>query len=137
MECVNLKNNAIKILGIQFSYNRSLENDENYRRYIIKIEKSFKLRRMQQLTIEGKILVFKTLATSKVEHLAFVKDLPSSTIAQLEKVQKQFIWKNRDPKLKHTTFCNKYEQGGLMLGCGRVILLCFQFFSSICCYFPY
>ena len=34
MECVNLKNNAIKILGIHFSYNRRLENDENYRRYI-------------------------------------------------------------------------------------------------------
>ena len=34
MECVNLKNNPIKILGIHFSYNRRLENDENYRRYI-------------------------------------------------------------------------------------------------------
>ena len=39
MECVNLKNDTIKIVGIHFSYNRSLENDENYRRYIIKIEK--------------------------------------------------------------------------------------------------
>ena len=39
MECVNLKSNTIKILEIHFSYNRSLENDENYRRYIIKIEK--------------------------------------------------------------------------------------------------
>ena len=61
IECVNLKNNTIKILGIHFSYNRSLENDENYRRYI-KFEKLLKLWRMQQLTIEGKILVFKTLA---------------------------------------------------------------------------
>ena len=29
MKCVNLKNNTIKILGIDFSYNKSLENDEN------------------------------------------------------------------------------------------------------------
>ena len=29
MECVNLKNNTIKILGFHFSYNRSLQNDEN------------------------------------------------------------------------------------------------------------
>ena len=43
MECVNLKNNTIKILGIHFSYNKSLENDENYKRYIIKIEKLLKL----------------------------------------------------------------------------------------------
>ena len=112
IECVNLKNNTIKILGIHFSYNRSLENDENYRRYI-KFEKLLKLWRMQQLTIEGKILVFKTLAISKVVDIALVKDVPSSRIAQLEKIQKQFIWKNGNPKLKHTTLCNRYEQGGL------------------------
>ena len=111
MECVNLKNNTIKILGIHFSYYRSLENDENYRRYITKIEKLLKLWRMRQLTSEGKILVFKTLAISKVVHLALVKDVPSSTIAQLEKMQKQFIWKIGNPKLKHTALCNEYEQG--------------------------
>ena len=43
MECVNLKHNTIKILGIHFLYNKSLENDENYKRYIIKIEKLLKL----------------------------------------------------------------------------------------------
>ena len=87
MECVNLKNNTIKILGIHFSYNKSLENDENYRRYIIKIEKLLKLWRMRQLTIENKILIFKTLAISKVVHLALVKDVPYCTITQLEKIQ--------------------------------------------------
>ena len=113
MECVNLKNNTIKILGIHFSYNRRLENDENYRRYIIKIEKLLTLWKMRQLTIVGKILIFKTLTISKIVHLALVKDVPSSTIAQLEKTQKQFIWKNGNPVLKHTTLCNEYEQGGL------------------------
>ena len=89
------KNNTIKILGINFSYDRSLENNENYRRCIIKIEKLLKLWRMRQLTIEVKILVFKTLAISKVVHLALVKDVPSRSIAQLEKIQKQFTWKKR------------------------------------------
>ena len=88
MKCVNLKNNTIKILGIHFSYNKSLENDENYRRYIIKIEKLLKLWRMRQLKIEGKILIFKTLAISKVVDLALVK-------------------------LKQTALCNEYEQGGI------------------------
>ena len=55
MEFVTLKNNTFKTLGIHFSYNKGLENDENYRRYIIKIEKLLKLWRMRQLTIEGKI----------------------------------------------------------------------------------
>ena len=39
MECLNLKTNAIKVLGIHFSYNRRVENDENYREGIIKIKK--------------------------------------------------------------------------------------------------
>ena len=113
MKCVNVKNNTIKILGIHFSYNRSLENGENYRRYIIKIGKLLKLWRMWHLTIEGKTLIFKTLAVSKVIHIGLVKGVSSSTIAQLEKIQKQFIWKKGNPKLKHTTLYNKYEQGGL------------------------
>ena len=48
-----------------------------------------KLWRIRQLTIEGKILIFETLAIPKVVHVALVKDVSSSTIAQLEKIQKQ------------------------------------------------
>ena len=67
------------------------------------------------MTIECKILIFKNLAISKIVHLALVKDITSSTIAQLEKIQKQFIWKNENPKFKHTTLCNEYEEGGLKI----------------------
>ena len=91
MERVNLKNSTIKILGIHFLYSKRLVNDENYKRYIIKFETLLKLWRMRQLTIEGKILIFKTLAISKIVHLTLMRDVPSSPIAQLEKIQKQFI----------------------------------------------
>ena len=30
----------------------------------------------------------------------------------LKKTEKQFIWKNGNPKLKHTTLYNEYEEGG-------------------------
>ena len=81
MECVNLKTNTFKILGIYFSYNGNLKNDDSIRKYIIKIERFFKFWRMRQLTIEGKIVIFKTLAKSKVVHIALVKNGPSSAIA--------------------------------------------------------
>ena len=55
---------------------------------------------MWQLTLEAKILFFKTLAISKIVHPALVKDVPSNAIAQLVKIQKQLIWKNGSPKLK-------------------------------------
>ena len=63
--------------------------------------------------IEGKILIFETLAISKVVHLALVKEVPSSTIAQLEKkIQKQFIWKFEIPNwniLLSVTSMNKED----------------------------
>ena len=62
MELINLKTNRTKILGTHFSCNRRQENDENYRKYIITIEKLSKFWRIMQLTIEGKILIFKTSA---------------------------------------------------------------------------
>ena len=61
---------------------------------------------MQQITIEGKILIFKTLAISKVVYL-FVYQYQ---IAQSEKIQKYFTWKNVNLKLKHTNLYNEYEK---------------------------
>ena len=113
MECVNLKTNTIKILGSHFSYNRRVLNDENYKKYIGKIEKLLKWWRMLQLTIEDKILIFRTLAISKILYLPLVKDVPSSTIGRLDKIQKKFNWKNGNPELKQTTLCNEYKKGGL------------------------
>ena len=48
---------------------------------------------MRQLTIEVKNLIFKILAISKVVHLALVKDVPSNTIAQLEKYKNNLFGK--------------------------------------------
>ena len=30
MECIDLTKNSVKILGIHFSYNRKIENEENF-----------------------------------------------------------------------------------------------------------
>lgn len=61
---------------------------------------------MQQLVIEGKILIFKILAISKIVHLSLVTEMQSSKSAQLDKIQKEFIWRDGNPKLKHATVCN-------------------------------
>ena len=54
----------------------------------MKTEKLLKLWRMGQVATEGRVLVFKSLAISIVVHLALVRDVPFSTISQLEKIQK-------------------------------------------------
>ena len=67
----------------------------------------------RNLTIEGRIVVFKSLAISKLIHLALVTEIPTSTINLLTKVQMEFIWKRKNPKIKNSPLCNDYEYGEL------------------------
>ena len=110
MRCVNLYEYTIKILGIHYSYNKQLENDKNFKNYIAKIENVLKLWRARNLSFEGK---FKSLALSKIIHLALVKTIPPSTIGQLNKTQKNFIWKGLNSKIKNSTINNSYKNGRL------------------------
>ena len=67
------------------------------------------------MTLKGKVTVFKALAISKIVHLVLITNIPTSTIKELNKIQKEFIWKNKNPKIKHTTLCNNYDNGGLKI----------------------
>ena len=92
MECIDLTKNSVKILGIHFSYNRKIENEENFVKFVKKIENVLKVWRTRNLTVQGKITIFKTLAISKVIHLALVTNVPRVIIVQLNEIQKDFIW---------------------------------------------
>ena len=48
-----------------------------------------------------------------VVHPALVKVIPNSIILELDKIQKHFIRKNSNPKIKQDTLCKDYESGGL------------------------
>ena len=88
MRCIDLVSNIVKILGIYYSYNEKLEIQENFKRHFIKIQKNLRIWRMRDLSIPGKITVFKTLAISKIVHLALVKTIPNSIIQELGKIKK-------------------------------------------------
>ena len=113
MKCVDLNVETVKILGVDFSYNKNLEQDKKFSDHIIKIENILKVWRMRQLTLEGRITVFKSLAISKVIHLLMITKLHNNTIDIMYKIQKNFIWQGKKAKIKHSTLCNGYENGGL------------------------
>ena len=81
--------------------------------HIVKIQNILKLWKLRNLTIEGRIVVFKSLAISKLIHLALVTEIPTTTINLLTKIQMEFIWKKKKWKIKNSTLCNGYEYGGL------------------------
>ena len=79
MECIDLMFNEIKISGVYYSNDKKFKNQESFRNLVLKIEKLWRIR---NLSITGKITVFKTLAISKIVHLALVNIIPNSIILE-------------------------------------------------------
>ena len=67
---------------------------------------------MKKVTIEGKVLVFHTLAISKIAHPSIITTVPHLIINQLNNIQKSFIWDTKIPKIKHSTLSNSYKDSG-------------------------
>ena len=80
---------------------------------IANIQCVLKLWKLRKLTLEGNILILKTLVLSKIVFQAFVTPIPNYVVIELEKIQKSFLWANSVSKIKHDTLCNDYKDGRL------------------------
>ena len=105
--------NAIKIIGVYYLHDENFEKQKNFINLVLKIEKLIRLWRMWNLSITGTITVLKTPAVSTIVRFALVKVIPNSVILELDKIKKDFIWKNSNPKIKQDLICKDYENGGL------------------------
>ena len=65
------------------------------------------------LSLEGRIIIFNTLAISKIVYLAFLTVIPNSLIEELHKIQNPLTWHSPGPEISHKTLCNSFENGGL------------------------
>ena len=68
---------------------------------------------MRKLTLEGKIVIFKTITISKIVSKSFITTVPKHIVNELKKIQKAYFWNNSSPKIKHETLRNDYKAGGL------------------------
>ena len=59
----------------------------NFQSHIVTIESVLKAWHIRNLTIEEKVLVFKSLAISKIFHLSLVTTVPHAIINQLNKIK--------------------------------------------------
>ena len=60
----------------------------------------------------GKILVFKTLAVSKLLYVYTFKSPSTQIIETLNSIQMKFICSKKRPKIKHSTRIADYKDGG-------------------------
>ena len=112
-KCLNLETETIKILGVYFSYDKHLMNEKNFLAIITKIENTLILWRKRSLTLEGRVLVFKTLTFSKIIYISYSTDLPENLISQLQNIQANFIWQGKKSKIRHISLIGDYDEGGL------------------------
>ena len=110
---INLLSDTIRVLGFHFSYNARLSNDKNFVATIKNIETVLNIWRMRGLTLSGKIIIFKTLAISKIVFVSHIGSISCDILSHLKKVHKDFIWDGKKPKIKHSTLIANYSQGGL------------------------
>ena len=112
MQSIDLTRDAIKILGAYFFYNI---NQNYYCQTITNIHDILKLWRMRSLPIEGKIVVFKTLAIFKLVYLALLTVIPNHITDEVAKIQNSFTSHDSSPKIKHDTLRTEFKAGGLKM----------------------
>ena len=116
MQSVGLTRATMKILGIYFSYNVNLMNQNNYCQAITNIHSILKVWKMDSLSIKGKTLVFKTVAISKLVYIAVPTVIPNHIANQVAKIQKCFILNDSSPKIRHETLRREFKVGVLNNG---------------------
>ena len=83
MKRIDLTEKAITILGVLLSYYKNLQLENNFRKTISNIKRILKMWRLRNLTLEGKIIIFKSLALSKIIFLGQVLVVPNQIIDAL------------------------------------------------------
>ena len=99
MRCIDLNVDTLKILGTHFSYNEKLKEEKNLYKILRDMQQVLKICKMR------KIVIFKTIAISKIVFQAFITTVPKHIVNELKKIQKAFFWNNSSPKIKHETLC--------------------------------
>ena len=112
-EWVCLVSDSIKVLGSHFNYDQDLTNKLNFLSCTTNIQQLVKVWSQRTLTIVDRIEVYKSLLFSKLVYISSMNVVPKDVITELKVIQKNFIWRGRKPKIKHSTLTGDYVDGGL------------------------
>ena len=106
---------AIKLLGVFITHNENEMMELNMEQKLRELSATFNLWNQRNLTIEGRILLAKSLGCSKFNYIASVIHITPHYQKRIESCLYKFIWKGGGDKVKRTTIIRDYKNGGLKM----------------------
>ena len=94
------------------SYDVTLAEKCNFLNLITSMKEVLKIWESRGLTIAGRIQIFKSIALSKMVYITTMLHPLKQTLHQLNLIQKDFMWRSRRPKIRHSTLIGDYTDGG-------------------------
>ena len=110
---VNLTKEAVKILGIYFTYDRLLSQEYNFDRVIENLRIVLNMWKSRHLFILGKCTIINTLAIPKVLYVTSVLTEPTGFVDKIKKLLIDFLWHGKTPKIKYGVIIKEKQKGGL------------------------
>ena len=114
---ISLSTGSIKVPGNHIRYSRNLANKLNFFNLIPGVNNIINLWKQRNLTIDGKIQVFRSLVFSKLAFVSSMNSVPGLLIDELQQIHKDFIWGGRKPKIRHSSLIGQYKDEGLKENC--------------------
>ena len=81
LKFINLRTYTIKILGFHFSYNRTLKMQNNFLDTVESMKQVSRFWNSRILSLEGRLILFKTLAIFKIVPNLFIEEFKNVYIA--------------------------------------------------------
>ena len=110
---ISLLTGSIRILGAHFSLDKTLSRDKNFSDLLVEMRAIIKTWKIRNLTLKGKVIIFRSLIASKPVYIASLTHTPKCVVEAIQATHKEFIWDNKNPKIKHSTMIAIYCDGGL------------------------
>lgn len=102
-----------KTLGIHFSGDESDSCKDNVVEKIDEIQQLFNIWSMRDLSLIGRILIAKALASTKLLYAMSTTVVTEECLKQAQDIIWKFVWNRKPPKVKKSVMCQKPVDGGL------------------------
>jgi hypothetical protein len=106
---------GVKALGIYFSYDSKQMEEKNFTEKLKELKSILAIWGQRDLSILGRITIFKSLAFSKVIYQCSNLAVPENVIKELNQIAFNFVWHGKPDKVKRTTIIADYQEGGLKM----------------------